>query len=343
MTNQSLPTVADQVDVAADDSVASQTRLAIVILNYRTPALTIDALTSIASGQDLNDVQVVVVDNRSEDGSGQQIQTAIEQNEWNDWCRLVQSPTNDGFSAGNNVGVRAVHADAYLLLNSDTIVRPGALDRLQAEMDRNPDVGMFSPRLEWLDGTAQVSCFRFFRPATELVRCAATGFVTRLFNWADVAWQTNADGGHDRCSPDWTSFACVLIRREVFETVGLMDDGYFMYYDDIDFCQTANQNGIVLLHCPQARVVHLRGGSSAVKQLKAKRKRRPRYYFAARSRYYAKHFGGLGLLLANLFWSFGFVISGTRHLITGRPPRHCQHEWRDIWTNFFRPLSGPNR
>lgn len=322
--------------------------LAVVILNFRSAGLTIQALESLSN--ELVDLQtqsialtVWIVDNHSVDDSVSMINDAIHTNHWTEWCRLIVTKQNSGFSAGNNFGISNIEADYVLLLNSDTVVMHGALKRLVEEASHRPDFKLFSPRLCWPDMTPQISCFQFICPATELTRAAATGPITRLFRYAAVPWQINDDGGHDRCHPDWTSFACVLVRREVFAAIGLLDEGYFMYYEDVDFCRRAKEAGFLIRHVPDAKVIHLRGGSSPVKELQAARKRRPRYYYAARTRYFAKQFGLGGLLSANLFWHVGHVVALSRRLLEGRAIPACKSEWRDIWTNFWRPLTGPNR
>jgi len=136
--------------------------------------------------------------------------------------------------------------------------------------------------------------------------------------------------------PQWTSFACVLIRREVFETTGLLDEGYFMYFDDTDFCQRSSKSGWAIRYEPCARVVHLRGGSSSVKQQSQKRKRLPAYYYHSRSRYFRSHYHGrFGLFAANLLWYAGWVIGRLKQLFGKGPPPVCEREWLDIWKGFL--------
>lgn len=318
-------------------------KVAVIMINFRTPGMTIDALRSIWESGDVDLVNAVVIDNDSQDGSIETIRGAITRFGWKEWCSAIESPSNDGFSAGNNLGIRSQSAEYYLLLNSDTLVRPNAISTLVQRLESEATIGMVSPRLEWPDGTAQVSCFRFIRPTSELIRAAATGPITRTLRSADIPWDTDSQGGHEACRPDWTSFACVLIRGEVIRRVGLMDDGFFMYFDDVDYCRLARRCGYVIDHCPDARVVHLRGGSSNVKRLQSKRQRRPRYYYAARSRYYAKHFGRIGLTGANLYWMLGYSISQVRRLFGISNRNHCRSEWRDIWTNWWHPKTGANR
>jgi hypothetical protein len=313
-------------------------RLAIVIINYRTPKLLIDCLRSLENEITVDRDCVVVVDNCSGDNSVDQIQQAITDYQWSQWTKLIPSEVNGGFSAGNNLGIQAVKADAYLLLNSDTIVRPGAIQSLREAMQTHPDAGLISPRLEWPDGTPQISCFRDSSPVSELIRSAETGLITQLLKRYDIPIPVS----DEPFEPDWTSFACVLIRGEVIQEVGLMDEGYFMYREDNDYCRRARNAGWKILHWPKARVVHLRGGSGSVKSDLAKRKRPPNYLYASRARYFAKHYGGqAGLLMANLLWLAGRSISLTREAISNKKPHTCESQARDIWINWWEPMKPP--
>lgn len=308
--------------------------LSIVIVNYRTPGLCIDCLTSLADIEGL-DVEIIIVDNDSRDDSVAQISQSITDNNWAS-VKLVKSASNDGFSAGNNIGISVSRGDLVLLLNSDTIVRPGTIELLVQTMLDNPRAGMVSPRLEWTDGSPQESCFRFHHPANELIRSACSGPVTRLLKRYEVPTPVT-----DKISyPQWTSFACVLIRRELFDQFGLLDDAFFMYFEDVDFCQRARKAGWTIINNPSAHVVHLRGGSSPVKSQAAKKKRLPRYFYESRSRYYFKYFGRSGLLTANLFWHLGSCIGLLRKLFNPNYQTNiCERQWLDIWTNFSDPTA----
>ena len=309
-------------------------RLAIIILNYRTPQLTLDCLRSLFPEIDPLQHQVIVVDNASGDGSVAQIQTAIEEEAWQNWVTLLPSPVNGGFSAGNNLGINAIAAEAYLLLNSDTLIRPQAIKTLLDAMDQHPSIGIFSPRLEWPDETPQISCFRYHSPPSELISSAGTGIITQLFKNYDVPLPISPEP----MTPQWTSFACVLIRREVIEAIGLMDEGYFMYYDDVDYCRRAQQAGWQILHVPQARVVHLRGGSGSVKADIASRQRPRSYLYQSRSRYFAKFYGRTGLWLANGCWLLGLGVARLREWVGDKEPHTCDYMEQDIWTNWRNPI-----
>ena len=308
-------------------------KLNIVIVNYRTPQLVINCLCSLENEIQIGQDIVVVVDNASGDDSIKQIERAIAENQW-DFVRVVPSSINGGFSAGNNLGIKAVRADAYLLLNSDTIVRSGAIASLLQAMATNPEAGLISPRLEWLDGTPQISCFRYLSPVSELIKAARTGLITKLLDKYDVPLPVS----DKPIKPQWTSFACVLVRHEVVEQIGLMDEGYFMYFDDVDYCRKAMNAGWQILHWPQARVVHLRGGSSSVKAELAARKRPKSYYYASRTRYFTTFYGSVGLAIANTFWLAGRSISFARELIRSKQPHTCEREAQDIWQNWRNPM-----
>ncbi|PSB03070.1 glycosyltransferase family 2 protein [Merismopedia glauca] len=313
--------------------------LAIIILNYKTPDLVVDCLFSLQDQEEVKQGRliVVVVDNYSGDDSIEKIQKAIAQNSWEEWVKLVASPVNCGFSAGNNVGIKTVNADAYLLLNSDTIVRPNTVSAFLNCLSTHPEAGLISPRLEWPDGEPQISCFRYPTPASEAIASARTSVVTQLLKKYNVpipVFDTPQE-------VEWTSFACVLIRQKVIEQIGYLDEGYFMYFEDIDYCRRAQAAGWKILHCPDARVVHLRGGSGSVKSDLATRKRPRAYLYASRARYFTKFYGQAGLWTANLLWMAGRAISLGRELIGNKEPHICDRQSQDIWINFLQPLKEP--
>ncbi len=294
---------------------------AVIVLNYRTPALVIDCLRSLQGQAVPERHDVVVVDNCSPDDSADVIDAAIGSNGWRSWARVVRSDVNGGFAAGNNVGIRATDAEVRVLLNSDTIVRDGALRSL---IDAAGDgAGLVGPRLEWPDGERQISTFRFRTPLTELISAGRLGWLGRRLVGHVVAREV-----HRACDDlDWTSFACVAIRDDVTRSIGLLDERYFMYFEDMDFCRRAKAAGFRVAHEPGARVVHLRGGTSDVKKSTRERKRRPGYFYAARSHYFRVWYGRSGWLLANLLWTIGWLLAAAR-----RRSRAVACEWRDIWS-----------
>lgn len=305
---------------------APRVRVAAIVLNYRTPDLVLANLESLVPAVDPNRDAILVVDNASGDGSDVAIQDRIDRAGWKN-VRLVCSPHNGGFAAGNNVGIRAVNAQAYLLLNSDAFVRPDAVEVLWCALAGDERLGLVGPRLEWPDGTPQISTFRFHSPWSELIAGSATGPVRRLLG----RWDVPIPVSDQPFEPPWISFAAVLIRAEVFRQVGLLDEGFFMYFEDVDYCRRARWAGWAVGYEPRARVVHLRGGTSPVKALRAARRRRPRYYYASRRRYFRNAYGPVGPVVANLFWTAGRAVSWARELLGSKQPHTVERELLDNW------------
>lgn len=311
-------------------------RIVAVVLNYRTPDLTIQAAHSVAADLSPGEDRVVVVDNHSPDDSLEKLRAGLDLHKY-PHIELVASPDNGGFAAGNNVGILAVSAQAYLLLNSDTIVRQGATKQLLSTLQKSPEVGIASPRLQFEDDQAQISCFRHHSLMSELISGAQTGPVTRLLKRWDVPL-----GVQETEAPvPWTSFACVLIRREVFEKVGLLDEGFFMYYEDADYCRQVNASGFRIVHNPAAQVVHLRGKSSPVKEAGRLGKARPGYFYAARARYFRRAYGPWGAALANIMWTTGRAIALPREILGNKKPHTVDREFYDKWRDTFD--QGPRR
>jgi N-acetylglucosaminyl-diphospho-decaprenol L-rhamnosyltransferase len=317
---------------------AAAAPLCVCIVNYRTPQLVIDCLASFLGSLGRGH-QVVVADSCSGDASMEKIGNWLSANDAAGRCKLVALPANNGFSAGYNAAMKECAADLYLLLNSDTALRGGAIDSLMDAATRHPEAGIVSPRLEWPDGTPQESCFRDHSPIGELIGAARTRHISGLFRKSIVALPV-AD--HE-VRPEWTSFAAVLVRREALETAGMLDEGFFLYFEDCEFCYRARRAGWAIVHVPQARVVHLRGGSSEVKARGAAAERLPRYYYESRARYFRLRYGLAGPTLANLCWHAGRSISFVRERFAGKENHLPESMWKDIWANWRSPLSGNRR
>ncbi|HEX4589791.1 MAG TPA: glycosyltransferase family 2 protein, partial [Gemmataceae bacterium] len=295
-------------------------RLLVVIVNYRTADLTIDCLRSLAGeAAALPGLRAVVVDNASGDGSAQRLAAAVREYPWASFQPLAG---NHGFAAGNNAGLKpALSADQppqyILLLNPDTAVRPGGVHELLRFLEAHPDVGLVGPRLEDPEGTPQRSAFRFPTVLGELENGTRLGLLTRALSRYVVAPPVPVEA----CRSDWLSGACLLVRREVFEAVGLLDEGYFLYFEEVDFCRRAADAGWPCWYVPSARVVHRVGSSTGWTTTR----RRPGYWFASRRRYLRRHLGAGKTLLADVLWTTGYASYRLRRPIQGKPdtdPRH---------------------
>ncbi len=299
-------------------------RIAVVIVNYRTPTLTIDCLSSLKSEVEANQgTQVFVVDNNSGDNSNPEINSAIQSNGWSSWVQVLPQDRNGGFSFGNNAAIRPFDTklprpEFFWLLNSDTIVRPGALQALLDALDAHPNFGLAGSRLENRDGTGQVSAFRFPGIVSEFLSAMRLGILDRLCSNYLVAPGVCEEQPNE---PDWLAGASLLIKREVFEEVGLLDEEYFLYFEEVDFCSRAQKAGWRCLYVPDSRVIHLVGQSSGVTASNAAERRLPSYWFESRRRFFLQKYGKVRYTLANVSWLIGHLCYRTRRCFQARPAK----------------------
>ena len=295
--------------------------LLVVIVNYRTPGLTIDCLRSLVTEvRSLPGMRVAVADNASGDNSSEQIAAAIAAEDWSEWASFFPLERNGGFAFGNNALIRPALQSTnpppyFLLLNPDTVVRPGALKALVDFMDSNPEAGIAGSRLEDPDGTPQHSAFRFHDFLTELDFGWRTRFLSKLLE----NWNVAPPISQEICQTDWVAGASMIVRREVFEKIGLMDEAYFMYCEEMDFCLQANKAGWSCWYIPESRVVHLVGQSSGVTDTKKPPKRLPQYWFYSRRRYFLKNYGLVYTALTDVTWASGFAAWRVRRVLQGKP------------------------
>ena len=287
----------------------------VAIVNYRTADLTIDCLRSLAPEVAAAErefggpVRVVVTDNASGDDSPDRIEAALAAEGWADWCELLRLPKNGGFAYGNNEAIRPALESAdpprfAWLLNPDTVVRPGALRELVRFLEeKGPTAGLAGSRLEDPDATVQNSNFRFPCVANELDSALHFGPVTKLLKNRIVYSEPPTTPA--RC--DWVAGASFLVRREVFERVGLLDEGYFMYFEETDFCLQAARAGFECWYVPASRVVHLVGQASGIDSRGRAKKRQPRYWFDSRRRYWLKNLGAARTLAGDATYLAAFA------------------------------------
>lgn len=276
----------------------------VAIVNYRTGPLVVECLASLVSEvPELRGGRVIVVDNASGDGSVQHISTAIEANGWGEWSEVMALPRNGGFAYGNNRAIeRARQLDAgigtMVLLNPDTVVRPGGLRALQHHFDSHAESGIAGASIEDADGIRQRAAHPFPSPLTELVQGLQLGVAARLLGLASLG-----RAAEERSHPcDWVSGACFAVRRQVFDRIGLLDEGYFLYFEEVDFCLRARRAGWSCWYVADARVVHREGSSTGIRDAA---RRRPAYWFDSRRRYFTRAHGMLGLVAADLLWALG--------------------------------------
>lgn len=309
--------------------------LLVVIVNYKTADLTIDCLHSVAAEiKTFPNVRVMITDNASPDDSVKKIQTAITQQHWQDWASLMPLERNGGFAYGNNAAIKTVldcdnPPDYILLLNPDTIVHNGAFKALVSFMDSHPEVGIAGSRLEEIDGTPQMSAFRFQSIWSELDSGFRLGVISKLLAKSTV-WFPIPD---KPCQTDWVSGASMLVRTKVFQDIGLMDEKYFMYYEEMDFCLQASKANWSCWYVPESRVVHLVGQSSGVGDPLQPPKRLPKYWFDSRKHYFLKNYGLIYTVLADFLHILGYASWKVRQKLQKKQTKETPYFLNDLIEN----------
>jgi N-acetylglucosaminyl-diphospho-decaprenol L-rhamnosyltransferase len=304
--------------------------IAVVIVTYKCADMTIESLRSVAAERSAIGfpIRAVVIDNAS--GDAPTIAEAIESNGWHSWVTLVTAPKNGGFAYGNNLGIaRAyeVRVPSYIyLLNPDAQVRSGAIASLTRFLEAHPEVGIAGSSFENLDGSDWPIAFNFPSLMSEVLQGMELGLLMRLFKRWTVAQ-------HMTKTPqpiDWICGASMLIRPAVLESIGGMDENYFLYFEETDFCYRAKKAGFATWYVPESRVMHIRGQSTTVTDETKGPRRLPSYWFDSRRRYFAMTYGiGHAItidILALLAGSAGLV----KRALLGRARTATPHFIRDL-------------
>ncbi len=279
--------------------------IATVIVNYRTAAATIDAVTSLWGELDrLAEPLTLVVDNDSGDGSFEKLTEVFADARWAGRVAVIASGHNGGFGHGVNVGVRHVLGKYgspryFYVLNPDATVDPGALTGLLDFMRDHPDAGLLGNLIK-NQGADIIKAFRFPSVWGELEGSAQLGLLTRLLRKHVVPMDLT-----DSCEVDWVSGVSMLLRSEVFATAGFFDEGFFLYFEEIDLAKRVRAAGWNIYFVANVTVGHVGALSTG---LKDQTRRMPRYWFESRRRYFVKHHGRLYAAACDAAWILGHAI-----------------------------------
>ncbi len=286
--------------------------ISIVIVGWNAQRYLELCLDSLIAAAPRRSMEVIVVDNASTDGTVAMIEARYP------WVKLIKSPENLGFSRGNNLGIRQCSGRYIALVNPDVQVLPGCLDTLADFLDQNPKVGNVGPRVLNPDGTLQSSCRRF--PTLWNNFCSATGLASAFKGSRFFAGEHMFYFAHDRMMAVNVLVGCFsMIRRETFESIGLLDEGLFMYGDDVDWCRRAWNADWQVVFFPGAQAIHDRGKITAPYPV--------RFAVAQQKsvlHYWSKHHGFFGvwgirgiIVFHHLFRYLRAILSGFRQ--SGRP------------------------
>ena len=319
-------------------------RILTVILNYRTPDLTVRAAEAAVREMRGLGGEVVIVDSASGDGSFDIILGKAEKEGWTKEgvLRVVQSPENGGFGAGNNFGMRlgmssGAVPDFFYILNSDAWPDPGAVEKLLDVMKAEPRAGLVGSYIKGTDGVPHCTVFRFPSASGEFEGAARTGFFTKLFKSSVVPLEIPTR----TTQVDWVAGASVLMRREMLDEIGLFDETFFLYYEETELCRRAARAGWQTFYVPASEVAHVGSASTSMKSWA----RTPGYWFESRFYYFTKVHGRAYAIWATLARLAGCCIYGVRRLLTGKPQRDPPGFSRDLLSHFLAALvsRGPSR
>jgi len=249
------------------------TDISIIIVSYNTRDFLRNCLQSIINCESHFKNEIIVVDNASRDGSKEMVEQVFPQ------VKLIANSINLGFAHANNQGIKESGGEYILLLNPDTEVQKGSLDAMVEFMHRNPEVSVIGAKLLNPDRTLQLSCRRFPTLFTLLGEGIFLDF-------------TLIKSGYDEVREvDQPMGACLMARREIFEKAGLLDETYFMFFEDVDWCYRVKQAGGKIYYFPGAEVVHY--GSRSIRKFQGK------MFFAwhsSRIKFFRKHYKHIPLV-----------------------------------------------
>lgn len=301
-----------------DSGLGGPPDVSVVVVSYNTAALLADCLRALEASAGAVP-EVFVVDNNSHDGSADMVARDFP------WVRLVRNPDNRGFAAANNLAIPQARGRHLLLLNPDTVVEPTTVATLAQFLDAHPDVGITGPRVANADGSLQ-SCGYWYPTLLREVRLSKN--VNRLVR--RLVGQDRPDPDPTRSTEvDWVDGCCLMIRRAVVDRIGLLDEQYFLYAEELDWCRAARKAGWRIVTCPAARMVHLQGRSS--EQVKASALA---LLVETRLRFYRKHDGLATAALVSVVYAFGCLKQWRAEPDKSRAKMNGVRYW---WRALVRP------
>jgi N-acetylglucosaminyl-diphospho-decaprenol L-rhamnosyltransferase len=294
--------------------------VAVVIVNYRTPDLTLRCIAALARERHaVPGLRAVVVDGGSGNGSANVLRAGLDRPDFADWTQLLELPLNGGFGWANNQAILRLlsgeSAPAYIyLLNPDAEIESGALVLLLAELQRFSKAAACGSRLVDEDGRALGSAFRFPSPSHEFARGLRTAAMAKLLGFQESMIYTESS-----IDADWVTGASVLFRSAALRETGLFDDGFFLYFEEVELMWRLRRAGWSIRHVPASRVVHVGGASTGVGgDAQQRRRRLPDYWHQSRRRFFVLCYGRGRALLAGALWTLGHVLWLARVVLQGR-------------------------
>lgn len=273
----------------SDPERISEFELSVVLVNYNDRVHLTSCLNSLQKAVSGLSAEVILVDNRSGDGSPGLVRTSFP------WVRLVENKANLGYPKANNIGFRQSLGAFCLFLNTDTDMPETGLAALLSEIKRRPGAGAVGPALVHENGRFQVSFGRERSAFSELLqKVFLNPYYRRVLRISKRAREVG-----------WLSGACLLTRREVVEAAGLFDESFFLYFEDIDLCRRIRELGFKTVYIPSIRVTHVGGAATSADRWRSRLE-----YRRSQLRYYEKHNSRASLCFLKFYLKWNIFILG---------------------------------
>ena len=291
--------------------------VSVIVVNYRTPEYAIQCVQSLVHERiAVPELEVVLIDNASGDNSVSIMSEGLADLISDGFVKLMPLEINGGFGWANNQALLLLMArerppEFVMLLNPDCTIEPGAVRLLSAELSANDKCAVAGSQLLNPDGSWTGSAFRFPTVGREFVRGAGIEMVGRLLGIAPTLVTSDAT-----CEADWVTGASCLIRTRALGSEGLFDDGFFLYFEEVELMFRLRQAGWTIRHVPASRVFHIGGASTGLREGKAlSAPSFPLYWFESRRRFLTLAYGPLRAWISNTAWIAGVTIGYLRGVL----------------------------
>jgi len=283
----------------------------VVLVSYNTAGLLPKAIVDLRTSAAGLSLQIIIIDNASRDDSVELIRRDFAD------CTLIENKTNVGFGRANNQALPLIKGRYVLLLNTDAFVSQDTLQKTVAHMDEHPECGLLGVKLVGRDGELQPSCRYFPTPLNKFLN--RTG-LNKLFPWVRMVDEMDWDHASVRAC-DWVPGCYLLIRREVIDQVGLFDERYFLYSEEMDLCFAAKKAGWKVYYYPDTTVVHL-GGESAKSdsEITDSGRQIERLQIESELLYFRKNHGVSAVIVHLILTTLGDILLPLKRLVQGRHP-----------------------
>jgi GT2 family glycosyltransferase len=311
--------------------------LSIIIVNWNTKQLLLDCIASIYGTVKRSSFEIIVVDNASSDDSVKSVSRAYPD------VRTIVNTKNLGFSKANNLALKQMQGRYAVILNSDTILKDSVFDDMMLFMENNPDVGICGPQLLNSDDSVQRSIGDFPVLLTEfmskrLVRLLFPKTYNRAFHTRKTVFQKKS-------KVDVILGACMMVRKRAIESTGVMDEEYFFFYEETDWCYRMHNNGWRIYYLPEVKIYHLGGQSRKEINLRARAESwRSRYLFYKKNLHLSSwSWYGL-ILLGFLQTTYQFLVYTVLNMTTFYSVKRLRRRWNMfayllVWHLKGRPIS----